>query len=95
MKKMPIWLIACLLSSCAMLPIYEDHVKSKAEILDGIVDLEFYINEQIDKYKLDRVSIAIFFENETVYDVDVAGNVNSPCLGSQGNRNSPLWMAVG
>ena len=25
----------------------------------------------------------------------IAGNVNSPCLGSQGNRNSPLWMAVG
>ena len=45
-------------------------MKSEAEILEGIVHLELYIDEQIEKYDLDRVAIAIVCENDTVYDAE-------------------------
>ncbi len=71
-----------MLVSCASLSIYEDEVKSKNEILDGIDDLELYINKQIENYRLDRVAITIFSGNENIYNSEFGKKNNERYQGA-------------
>jgi CubicO group peptidase (beta-lactamase class C family) len=57
-----------MLISCSTFKTYENEIKLKYQILDGIDELELYIEEQIEKYDLGRVSISILCENDIIYN---------------------------
>ena len=66
-------------------------------LLTGDTQMTFPINTPAEPIQIvTHLNDSVFFRFKKDSSVEpVAGNVNSPCLGSQGNRNSPLWMAVG
>jgi CubicO group peptidase (beta-lactamase class C family) len=66
MKYLAVGIMALICLGCHG-RIYEDHVKSKDQILSGIGRLEDYVQGKMKEYDVEKVSMAIICDNAVIY----------------------------